>query len=101
MPVACAPSAALLGKVSAYYGFREETSTPMRRREGPGSDVVVLISFGEDWMIDGAQFTSFAAGLHSRQVATEHGGRSFGMQINLVPPFFPRSGGVRALASRA
>ena len=28
---------------------------------------------------------SFAAGLHDRQVTTEHGGRSFGIQIDLVP----------------
>jgi hypothetical protein len=34
----------------------------------------------------GERFTSFVAGLHDRQVTTEHGGRSFGMHINLVPP---------------
>ena len=80
------PTAALAGRVSAYYGFNEETAGPMRRREGPGTDVLVVISFGEDWLIDGERFTSFAAGLHDRQVTTEHGGRSFGMQINLAPP---------------
>jgi AraC-like DNA-binding protein len=58
----------------------------MRRREGPGRDVVVIVSFGEEWLIDGERFTSFAAGLHVREVTTEHAGRSFGMQINLVPP---------------
>lgn len=81
-----APAAALLGQVSRYYGFREATSAPMRRREGPGRDVVLIVSFGEEWLIDGERFTSFAAGLHDRQVTTEHGGRSFGMHIDLAPP---------------
>lgn len=80
------PIAPLRGLVSAYYGFHEETGTPVRRREGPGADVVVLISFGEEWMIDGERFTSFAAGLHDVQVTTEHDGRAFGMQVNLTPP---------------
>jgi AraC-like DNA-binding protein len=74
-----APAPALRGMVSAYYGFREETSGPLRRREGPGTDVVLLISFGHEWLI------SFVAGLHDRQVTTEHGGLSFGMQVDLVP----------------
>jgi AraC-like DNA-binding protein len=80
------PAAALLGKVSSYYGFREATPAPIRRREGPGRDVVLIVSFGEEWLIDGERFTSFAAGLHDRQVTTEHGGRSFGMHVNLAPP---------------
>ena len=58
----------------------------MRRREGPGRHVVVIVSFGEDWLIDGERFQSFAAGLRNRQVTTEHGGRSFGMHVNLAPP---------------
>ena len=80
------PAAALRGRVSAYYGFREETASPIRRREGPGADIVVVVSFGEDWLIDGERFSSFAAGLRDRQVTTEHAGRSFGMQINVAPP---------------
>ena len=80
-----APAPALRGMVSAYYGFREETSGPLRRREGPGTDVVLLISFGHEWLIDGERLTSFVAGLHDRQVTTEHGGLSFGMQVDLVP----------------
>jgi AraC-like DNA-binding protein len=81
-----ASAAALSASVSGYYGFREETAAPIRRREGPGRDVVVVISFGEEWRIDGERLTSFAAGLHQRQVTTEHAGRSFGMQIDLQPP---------------
>ena len=59
---------------------------PLRRREGPGRDVVVVVSFGEEWLIDGEQVTSFVGGLHDRQVTTEHQGRSFGMHIDVVPP---------------
>jgi AraC-like DNA-binding protein len=81
-----APSAALLGKVSKYYGFTETTRTTMRRREGPRQGVVLMISFGEGWLINGEQFTSFAAGLHDRQVTTEHGGRSSGIHVDLAPP---------------
>jgi AraC-like DNA-binding protein len=77
---------ALRGKVSAYHGFREETAAPVSRLEGPGRDVVVIVSFGEEWSIDGDRLQSFAAGLRDRQVATRHEGRSHGIQIDLAPP---------------
>jgi AraC-like DNA-binding protein len=86
MQVEAAPSPALLGRVTGYYGFRESTPGPMRRREGPGRNVVLLVSFGQEWLINGHRLTSFAAGLHDRQVRTEHAGDSFGMQIDLAPP---------------
>jgi AraC-like DNA-binding protein len=71
--------------VSSYYGFREETGRPIRRREGPGADVVVILTFDEEWLIDDARHRSFIAGLHDAQVTTEHPGRSYGMQVNVVP----------------
>ena len=86
MPVSQAPAQALRGLVSGYYGWRERTTHAVRRREGPGTDVVVVLSFDEEWLIDGRRLTSFVAGLHDRQVTTEHGGRSYGMQVNLAPP---------------
>lgn len=49
-------------------------------------DIVVVVSFGEQWLIDDERFTSFAAGLHDVQVTTEHSGRAYGMQVNLAPP---------------
>src|SRR5688572_31671301 len=57
----------------------------MRRREGPGAHVVLIVSFGEDWLIDGERVQSFAAGLHARQVTTEHDGCAYGMHVNLAP----------------
>jgi AraC-like DNA-binding protein len=77
---------ALRGSISSYDGFREETGSPMLRREGPGRDVVVILSFGEDWVIDGRRLTSFVAGLRNRQVTTLHEGRSFGIHVNVSPP---------------
>lgn len=79
------PVAALRGQVSAYYGFRERAPSPVRRREGPGAAVVVILSFGEPWLIDGARRESFVGGLHRHQVTTEHAGRSYGIQIDLEP----------------
>ncbi len=79
------PIPLLAGKVTSYYGFEERTPEPVRRREGPGVDVVLILTFEEHWLIDGEPRTCFAAGLHERQVTTEHPGRSLGMQVNLDP----------------
>ena len=75
----------LCGWASSYYGFGEDTGMPVRRREGPGVDIVVILAFEEHWLIDGERQRSFIAGLHETQVTTEHPGRSLGMQINLNP----------------
>jgi len=80
---AAAPS--LAGRVTSYYGFEARTPEPVRQREGPGVEVVVIFTFEEHWLIDGERHTSFIAGLHERQVTTEHPGRSLGMQVNLDP----------------
>jgi AraC-like DNA-binding protein len=85
MQIRRAPAAPLTGRVTSYYGFEVETPEPVCQREGPGSDVVVILTFEEHWLIDGARHTSFVAGLHDRQVTTEHPGRSLGMQVNLDP----------------
>lgn len=81
-----APAPWLRGSVANYYGFRERAAAPVRRREGPGSHVVIVISFGREWLIDGERHTSFAAGLHRQQVTTEHQSESYGMHIELAPP---------------
>ena len=86
MPVRGRVGPELRGSVTSYDGFREEMPAPMVRREGPGRDVVLLISFGEDWSIDGDRLTSFAAGLRDRQVTTRHEGRCHGIHVNVSPP---------------
>lgn len=88
------PHPALRDHVRSYYGFAEETAGPLRRREGPGASIVVVISFEHEWLMGQAlaperpfeRFTSFVAGMHDAAVLTEHGGRSEGMQINIAPP---------------
>jgi AraC-like DNA-binding protein len=77
---------ALRGEVSAYHGFHEEAPGPVSRLEGPGSHIVVIVSFGDEWSIDGDRLQSFAGGLRDRQVATRHDGRSHGIHIDLAPP---------------
>jgi len=85
MQIRQAPAAPLAGRVTSYYGFEIETPEPVRQREGPGADVVVILTFEEHWLIDGERHTSFVGGLYERQVTTEHPGRSLGMQLNLDP----------------
>jgi AraC-like DNA-binding protein len=77
---------ALRGSIERYVGFREDTPEPLERREGPGCHVVLIISFGEEWSIDGERLTSFAGGLRDRQVTTRHEGRSHGIHVDLTPP---------------
>ncbi|MGH3009527.1 MAG: helix-turn-helix domain-containing protein [Gaiellaceae bacterium] len=79
------PASSLAGRVTSYYGFEIETPKPVRQREGPGVDVVVILTFEEHWLIDGERRTSFVGGLRESQVTTEHPGRSLGMQVNLDP----------------
>lgn len=85
MVIRRAPAGPLAGRVTSYYGFGMETPQPVRQREGPGSDVVVILTFEEHWLIDGERHTSFVGGLRDDQVTTEHPGRSLGMQVNLDP----------------
>jgi AraC-like DNA-binding protein len=88
------PAPALRPYVRRYDGFHEQTEAPIRRREGPGADVILLLSFGFDWRIGQAtnpsqrweRQGSFVAGLHKNSVLTEHDGESYGIQVSLTPP---------------
>src|SRR5581483_1019269 len=80
------PAAALAGRVTAYHGFAEQGSARVTRREGPGREVVVIISLADGWLIDGEPRTSFVRGLRQTQVTTEHPGATFGLQVSLEPP---------------
>jgi AraC-like DNA-binding protein len=79
------PAPHLAGHVSSYYAFREAGPAPIRRHEGPGVEVVVVLAFTDGWTIEGKQHTSFVGGLYERQVFTENAGSADGMQINLSP----------------
>ena len=88
------PAAGLRDLVGRYCGFSEVTGGTTRRREGPGPEVVVILSFGNEWRIGGAldmtgqlePLTSFVGGLRDTSVVTEHDGRAAGVQIDLTPP---------------
>jgi AraC-like DNA-binding protein len=92
--ISCEPAPHLSPYVRRYYGFREETGAPTRRREGPGAEIVVVLTFGPRWRIGDAvrperppeRLTSFAGGLRMTSVLTEHDGLSHGMQVSLTPP---------------
>ena len=87
------PAAGLRDLVGRYCGFSEETGRTTRRREGPGPEVVVILSFGNEWRIGGAidatprlePLTSFVGGLRDTSVLTEHDGQAAGIQIDLSP----------------
>ena len=88
------PLPSLRRYVRRYFAFTESAPGPVRRIEGPGTDVIVVLSFGPEWWIGDATeaggeiacVTSFVAGLHDHAVTTEHAGRSDGMQISFTPP---------------
>jgi AraC-like DNA-binding protein len=92
-PIERAPAPELSRYVRQYYGFTEKASTPVRRREGPGVDAILLFSFGHEWRIGSAidpsrpatRVTSFVAGLHEECVTTEHDGETRGLQVSLTP----------------
>ena len=48
MQVRRAPAECLREQVTGYWGFEERSAGPMRRHEGPGCDVVVILSFGNE-----------------------------------------------------
>jgi AraC-like DNA-binding protein len=87
------PAAGLRDLVGRYCGFSEKTGGTTRRREGPGPEVVVILSFGNEWRIGGAldatprlaPLNSFVGGLRDTSVLTEHDGQAAGIQVDLHP----------------
>jgi AraC-like DNA-binding protein len=89
------PAPPLRPFVLRYCGFEEEIGAPLRRREGPGAEVVLILSFGYEWRIGLAtdparplerHTSSFIGGLHDACVLTEHDGRAHGVHVGLSPP---------------
>lgn len=78
------PAPTLRSAIAEYIGF-ESDEPPTRRREGPGTHVVLILSFDRDWRIDGERRVSFVGGLRLDQVVTEHDGGMHGLQVSLAP----------------
>jgi AraC-like DNA-binding protein len=80
-----APDPRLAGLVRNYCGYSEHGPAPLRRREVPSSRVVVIIGLGPTLRVDGAEQSSFVAGLDDKPSITEHAGVNSGIQIDLSP----------------
>jgi AraC-like DNA-binding protein len=94
------PSPRLRGLIRGMMGFDEWAPGPVRRRELPSGDGVLILDLGEGWLIappgdgpDGAPVhrTSFASGLNDLPAFSEHAGRATSLQVDLTPL------GIRAL----
>jgi AraC-like DNA-binding protein len=74
-----------------YVAFREEPPGPVLRREGPGRDAVLVLSFGTTWRIaslghaEAVTHHSFVGGLHETAVETRHAGSGIGIEVDLLP----------------
>jgi AraC-like DNA-binding protein len=87
------PHSRLRAHVRRYVGYAERWRSPLRRREMPSGDIVLVISFGPAISVTDpaaeegslARHTSFVAGLHDGFAVTEHGGDQHGLQVDLTP----------------
>jgi AraC-like DNA-binding protein len=85
------PAGGLVDHVAGYTGYVERSVLPLRRRELANGNVVLIISFGDPIDVqlpserEPRRYTSFVAGLHDGFVVTEHGGRQFGIEVDLTP----------------
>nr|APZ78806.1 AraC family transcriptional regulator [Myxococcus xanthus] len=92
--VAGAPDARLRGVVAGpYWGYDERTPGPMRRRELPSPQVVLIIDFGpwlrildpRDACVSARHKDGFVAGLDDSFSITETSGAMRGLQVNFTP----------------
>ena len=79
------PHPALRPYVTRYWSYVERMAAPMRRRELPSSEVVLVLNLGPKLVLDGESHASFVAGLTESSVVTEMDGESDGVQVNLTP----------------
>ena len=86
------PDPRLSGHIAGYCGYLERGERPLRRREMPSGEIVVILSFGPAIDVSdptragaAARRTSFAAGLHGEHAVTRHDGVQYGLQLNLTP----------------
>lgn len=88
----CRPHPALAPFVVEYEGYFEPTGKPMRRREMPNGNVVLIINFGSGWLIGDERspdrldrFSSFAGGVSDRYAISQSAGGAHCMQVNFTP----------------
>jgi AraC-like DNA-binding protein len=83
------PHPALARHVLRYLGYREHSSTPVRRRQAPVASCTLIISLGPLIRLHGPAGpsvpASFLAGMHDGPVLTEFVGHQHGVQVDLSP----------------
>jgi AraC-like DNA-binding protein len=83
------PHPALARYVVRYLGYREHSSTPVRRRQAPAASCTLIISLGPQIRLHGPAGpsvpASFLAGMHDGPVLTEFVGHQHGLQVDLTP----------------
>lgn len=87
------PHPALQPLVERYWGWTEDYSVPIRRRELPSRSVVTVLGLGPPMRLRDARSaagsaetqTSFVAGLTEASIVTEMDGTAVGLQLNLTP----------------
>jgi AraC-like DNA-binding protein len=82
---------ALIPYVREYCGYREQTAGPVRRREMPAAQVVMILDFGPTLrLVDAAEKLvahagGFVAGIDDGFTVTETPGAMSGIQVNFTP----------------
>lgn len=83
------PHPALRGLVLRYTGYREHADAPLRRRQAPTGECVLILGFGPPLRLHGPAGPvaggAFLAGMHDLPVVTEFRGEQEGVQVDLAP----------------
>lgn len=83
------PHPALRGLVLRYTGYREHATAPLRRRQAPTGECVLILGFGPPLRLHGPAGPvvsgAFLAGMHDLPVVTEFRGAQEGVQVDLAP----------------
>lgn len=83
------PHPALRGLVLRYAGYREHADAPLRRRQAPTGECVLILGFGPPLRLHGPAGPlvsgAFLAGMHDLPVLTEFRGEQEGVQVDLAP----------------
>ncbi len=83
----------LRGIARDYWGYTEQTAGPLRRRELPSADIIVIVNLGAPLRVKQPRSVTrviptgggFVAGLHERYVVTETTGSQSGIELRLSP----------------
>ncbi len=88
-----AASPRLYGVVRDDWGYAEQTAGPLRRRELPSADIIVIVNLGSPLLVAQPRLpartvpagSGFVAGLHETYSLTETTGSQTGIELRLSP----------------